>query len=62
MRVEIIKPFGVDGAQGRTFYKTGDVVPDGQKNWVEKGLAVEVKAETPKVEPKAAKPEPKSAD
>lgn len=62
MRVEIIKPFSVDGAQGRTFYKAGDVVPDGQKSWVEKGLAVQVKAETPKAEPKAGKPEPKSAD
>lgn len=62
MRVEIIKPFSVDGAQGRTFYKTGDVVPDGQKNWVEKGLAVEVKAEAPEVAPKSNKPSSRSAD
>lgn len=62
MRVEIIKPFSVDGAHGRSSYKVGEIVPAGQKNWVEKGLAVEVKTETPKAEPKAEKPEPKSAD
>jgi hypothetical protein len=62
MRVEIIKPFSVDSANGRTFYKVGEIVPAGQKNWADKGLAAEVKAEAPKPEPRADKPEPKSAD
>lgn len=56
MRVEIIKPFSVDGANGRTSYQAGEIVPAGQKNWVEKGLARELPASSP------SKPEPKSAD
>lgn len=45
MRVEIIKPFSVDTAKGRTSYKAGEIVPAGQKNWVDKGLAKEAKPE-----------------
>lgn len=56
MRVEILKPFSVDGASGRTSFKPGEIVPSGQKNWVDKGLAREAP------DTKTAKPEPKSAD
>lgn len=51
MQVRIVKPFHVDSASGRTTYVTGQIVPNGQKNWIDKGLAVE----------EATKPEPKSA-
>lgn len=56
MRVEILKPFSVDGTNGRTAFKPGEIVSAGQKNWVEKGLARELPAPPP------PKPEPKSAD
>ena len=63
MRVQILKAFTIDGANGRTRYAKDQIVPSGQKNWIEKGLAVEVRDDADKVapEPKAA-PEPKSAD
>lgn len=49
MRVEIIQPFSVDTASGRVQYTPGQIVAQGQKNWVDKGLAKEVP------EPKPAK-------
>lgn len=53
MRVEILQPFSVDTSTGRVQYKPGQTVPQGQKNWVDKGLAKE--APEPKAEPKPAK-------
>jgi len=52
MRVEIIKPFEADTSMGRVQYQPGQIVAQGQKNWVDKGLAKEAP------EPKAA-PQPK---
>lgn len=53
MRVEIIKPFEADSTTGRVQYKPGQIVAQGQKNWVDKGLAKE--APEPKADPKPAK-------
>ncbi|WP_182086952.1 hypothetical protein [Aureimonas sp. ME7] len=57
MRVEIIEGFEVDTASGPVRYERGQVVGNGQKNWVDKGLAVEAADEAPKT-----KPEPESAE
>lgn len=47
MRVKIISPFEVDTAAGRVRYEKDQVVPNGQKNWIDKGLAVEEKLAKP---------------
>ncbi|MHB2265660.1 hypothetical protein [Aliihoeflea sp. PC F10.4] len=51
MQVKITKSFHVDSASGRTDYVKGQIVPNGQKNWIDKGLAI---ADAPKPEPKSA--------
>lgn len=56
MRVEIVEGFSVDGAGGRTRYAPGQIVAQGNKSWVDKGLAIEA------TEPKQEKTEPKSAE
>lgn len=52
MRVEILKPFTTDTAGGRTRYVPGQIVAQGNKSWIDKGLAKE--APEPKPEPKSA--------
>jgi hypothetical protein len=47
MRVQINSPFEVDTATGRVAYAAGQIVPNGQKNWVDKGLAKEVDEPNP---------------
>ncbi len=59
MRVEIIQGFSVDGKDGETRYAPGDIVAQGQRNWVDKGLAVETTKDTSKAN---AEPEPASAE
>lgn len=54
MRVKIIHPFTIDSASGHTSYKPGEIVLNGQKNWIDKGLAVEDKEPAPKAETKSA--------
>ncbi|HEV7416042.1 MAG TPA: hypothetical protein VGN98_07780 [Tianweitania sediminis] len=64
MKVVILESFEVDTANGRVAYVRGEEVGNGQKNWVEKGLAREVDEIPAAPEPKpSAKSEPsKSAD
>lgn len=54
MRVKIIVPFEVDTAAGRVRYEKDQVVPAGQKNWVDKGLAVAEQPDKPAVSEKSA--------
>lgn len=53
MRVEIMRPFEADTSTGRVQYKPGQIVAQGQKNWVDKGLAKELPEL--KADPKPAK-------
>lgn len=43
MRVRILAPFTVETAGGPLSYAAGQIVPNGQKNWVDKGLAEEAR-------------------
>jgi hypothetical protein len=54
MRVRIVSPFEVDTASGRVRYVRDQIVPNGQKNWVDKGLAVEEKPDKPAVSEESA--------
>ena len=56
MKVQIIKPFSVDGRGGDVSYTQGQITENGKQSWINKGLAVAVKGA-----PKAA-PIKKSAD
>lgn len=46
MRVRIVSPFTVEAAGGPVSYVPDQIVPNGRKNWVDKGLAVKEPADT----------------
>lgn len=57
MRVKILEAFTVDTATGPVRHEVGQIVGNGQRNWIDKGLAAETADEAPK-----GKPEPESAE
>lgn len=58
MRVQITKPFEVDSANGPTRYEPGQIVGNGQRNWVDKELAIEASEDAPKDKPDTKSAEP----